>query len=91
MDNYLYFLLVKHNILNFFLIKLFFKYRLVFITTITVHKFFSDYYHENKYLAKVGRLSLEETIYLQRVFLEMLDYDINITDQEYQNYESSII
>jgi hypothetical protein len=37
-------------------------------------------------LGQTGGMSLEETNELEKLFLEMLDFDINITEYEYQSY-----
>ena len=56
----------------------------------TVHKFFTDRFYSNEYLANVGGISLNEANNLQVVFLQMIDYEINITQGEYKDYEDSL-
>jgi hypothetical protein len=48
-----------------------------------VHKFFTDPYFLNSYISFIGGIQLQEINFLEEEFLEIIDFDINVTTQEY--------
>lgn len=53
-------------------------------------KMFNDTYYTNKYIAEVGGVSLANINDLERYFVEMVDYNLNVTTEEFAFYEQGI-
>ena len=49
------------------------------MSLLITHKFYSDFFYSNKYIAQIsGILSLEELNKLEELFLEVIDFEINV-------------
>ena len=57
----------------------------------TVHKYYNDHFYLNSYFAHVGGLELSELNHLERMFLEILDFNLSIDIEEYENYKTGLI
>jgi hypothetical protein len=57
---------------------------------LTVHKYYNDHFYLNSYLAHIGGLELSELNHLERMFLEILDFNLSIDMQEYDNYKTGL-
>ena len=51
---------------------------------------FNDTYYTNKYIAQVGGVSLQNINELETFFIEMIDWNLNITEDQYVQYERLI-
>ena len=56
----------------------------------TVHKYYNDHFYLNSYLAHIGGLELGELNHLERMFLEILDFNLSIDIEEYENYKTGL-
>ena len=56
----------------------------------TVHKFYNDHFYLNSYLAHIGGLELKELNHLERMFLEILDFNLSIDNEEYENFKTGL-
>ena len=48
------------------------------------HKFYSDDFYSNNYISFVGGIQLQEINFLEREFLQIIDYNVTVTEEEYQ-------
>lgn len=53
-------------------------------------KLFNDTYYTNKYIAEVGGVTLANINDLERYFVEMVDYHLNVTTEEFEFYEQGL-
>ena len=51
---------------------------------------FNDTYYTNKYIAEVGGVTLANINDLERYFVEMVDYHLNVTTEEFEFYEQGL-
>mmetsp|Transcript_33186 Transcript_33186/g.41049 ORF Transcript_33186/g.41049 Transcript_33186/m.41049 type:complete len:97 (-) Transcript_33186:796-1086(-) len=51
---------------------------------------FNDTYYTNRYIAEVGGVTLANINDLERYFMQVIDWNINISTEEFQFYERSI-
>jgi len=51
------------------------------------HKFFSDDFYSNNYISFVGGINLQEINFLEREFLSIIDYNVNITEEEFKAFD----
>ncbi len=51
---------------------------------------FNDTYYTNKYIAEVGGVTLANINDLERYFVEMVDYNLNVTTEEFNFYEQGL-
>lgn len=65
-------------------------HRLILVTILTVHKYYNDHFYLNSYLAHIGGLELSELNHLERMFLEILDFNLSIDIEEYENYKTGL-
>lgn len=54
------------------------------------HKFLDDAFLLNSAFANIAGLELEELNYLEEVFLEILDFDIFVSPEEFKEYRESL-
>lgn len=60
--------------------------RLCVVAICVSNKMFDDFYIANWCYAELLGISKEQFNYLERVFVQMLMYDLNVTTEEYKNY-----
>jgi hypothetical protein len=60
------------------------------VTILIVHKYFTDQFYLNSYFAQIGGIEAAELNYLEREFLEIIDFRLSIDVNEYENYSSSL-
>ena len=61
-------------------------YRLVLTATLIVQKFYNDYFFNNNTLAQTGGVELGQMVRMEKDFLEMLDFDVSIGQDEYSEF-----
>eukprot|EP00899_Mesostigma_viride_P002226 jgi/Mesvir1/12003/Mv00307-RA.1 len=61
-------------------------HRLLITAIMIAAKFLDDIYFNNSYYAKVGGISCAELNLLERNFLRCVDFDLNVTEQEFTWY-----
>jgi len=62
------------------------------ITSVTLAaKFNDDQYYSNAYYAKVGGLHLAELNVLEKTFLQMLDWKVQVTPEEFAQYQKIML
>lgn len=55
------------------------------------HKFYTDPFFLNSDIADRGGVNLQEMNFLEEEFLDTIDFNICVDDEEYENYKHSII
>ncbi len=65
-------------------------FRLILTTVLIASKMFNDTYYTNKYIAQVGGVSLQNINELETFFIEMVDWNLNITEEQFAQYEHLI-
>jgi len=53
-------------------------------------KFFDDVYYSNAYYAKVGGVKTKEVNTLEQHFLRLIDWQLAVTPQEYEQYRNQV-
>lgn len=51
---------------------------------------FNDTYYTNQYIAQVGGVTLKNINELERFFMHLIDWNINITTEEFDLYEKGL-
>lgn len=69
---------------------MFYLYRLVTVSVLTVHKFYNDFYFSNEVVANLAGLKLSELNKLEMDFLQVLDFGIIISSEQIATIESCI-
>jgi len=65
-------------------------HRIVLSTVLLVTKFYNDQYYSNSYIAFLAGVSHEEINLLEKYFIEIIDWNLNITEQEFAHYALSL-
>ena len=52
---------------------------------------YNDTYFTNTYVAQVGGVSLDNINQLERYFITMVDWDLNISTEEFDFYEQNMV
>ena len=55
-----------------------------------VSKMFNDVYYTNRYIGEVGGVTLANINDLERYFMQVIDWNLSISTEEFQFYERSI-
>ncbi|CAD8052205.1 unnamed protein product [Paramecium primaurelia] len=66
-------------------------HRFLLLAIVTAIKFQDDDYYKNEYYAKIGGINLKEINKLEQEFLEYMNYDLFIDEQQYQIYENRLL
>lgn len=66
------------------------SYRLVLTSCLIVHKFFSDFFYTNQMIATIGGVDIKNINFLESMFLQYIDFNLSITDQEYDDYKMGL-
>lgn len=66
------------------------SHRLIIIGMTLAAKFHEDTFYSNKFYAKVGGVSLKELNLLERCFLQLIDWKLQVHPEEYELYESLV-
>jgi len=66
-------------------------HRIVLAATTIAAKFLDDVYYSNSYYGKVGGVRTKELNLLEARLLEMLQWKINVTSQEYSQYWGAVL
>lgn len=65
-------------------------HRLVLASVLLTSKVNNDLYYSNSYLAEVGGVSLSNINDLELYFMQVCDYRLNITTEEFDFFENQI-
>ena len=57
-------------------------YRVVLCIVLLTSKFYNDIYYQNKYIAEEGGVPLEELNLLEYHFLETIDWELNVNQDQ---------
>jgi|APSaa5957512535_1039671.scaffolds.fasta_scaffold169737_1 hypothetical protein len=55
-------------------------HRQILISILLTQKFFTDYFYGNIYVAQVGGMTLSELNALEKIFLEIIDFKLNVSE-----------
>ena len=61
------------------------------ISLLAATKFFDDRYYENSYYAKVGGLKNSELNALEALFLQLINFQLYVTSEEYEKCKQTLI
>ena len=61
-------------------------YRILFTAILVSIKYNEDVIYDNLYYAKIAGLPVKEINYLERKFLEIINYDLFVSDELFQKY-----
>jgi len=64
------------------------SHRLIMMSIVLAAKFHSDTHFSNRFYAKVGGVSLRELNSLERCFLDLLDWNLTISEEQYSQYRT---
>ncbi len=76
--------------INNFIINSFNVYKIIFSSLVIAIKYNEEEYFGNKYLAKVGGLSLNEMNLLELIYLNLIDFNLYVSDEVFQTYVNNI-
>lgn len=65
-------------------------HRLIVTSVMLAVKFFDDVYYSNAYYAKVGGIKTKEVNGLESQFLRLIDWRVQVTPQEYDQYRNHV-
>jgi len=65
-------------------------HRLLVTSVMLAVKFFDDVYYSNAYYAKVGGVKIKEVNVLEAQFLQLIDWRLHVTPEEYEQYRSHV-
>ena len=54
-------------------------------------KFYDDLYYSNAYYAKVGGVKINELNSLEAAFLEMIEFRLFVSPEEFEQYKNHVI
>jgi len=57
------------------------------VTTLVVQKFYNDKYYGNNTIALLGGIPIPELNMLEEEFLEMIDFNLNVGDEDITQME----
>ena len=66
------------------------KCRIILTSVLLVSKFSNDVYYSNEQVGQVGGVQLPEMNLLETYFLEMVDWNTFVTEEEYERYCSGL-
>lgn len=55
-----------------------------------MHKYYNDVFYRNTDFANLAGLHIAEVNYLEEVFLQILDFDIHVSEEELEHYQNGI-
>lgn len=67
-----------------------FKFRLILVTILIVHKYYTDQFFFNSYVASLGGMLTKEINFLEQEFLEMIDFNLSVSTEEFVSFNESI-
>ncbi len=76
--------------INNFIINSFNVYKIIFFSLVIAIKYNEEESFGNKYLAKVGGLSLNEMNLLELIYLNLIDFNLYVSDEVFQTYVNNI-
>lgn len=65
-------------------------HRLILTTVLITSKMFNDTYYTNQFIAQVGGVSLANINELERFFMSMIDWNLFIKPEEFEQYEKGL-
>ena len=64
--------------------------RLILTTILIASKMFNDTYYTNQFIAQVGGVSLPNINELERFFMQMIDWNLYISTEEFEFYQRGL-
>ena len=65
-------------------------FRLILTAVLVTSKMFNDTYYTNQYVASVGGVTLQNINQLERFFMQMLDWNVFISEELFHFYDQSL-
>ena len=65
-------------------------FRMIITAVLVVQKFYNDCFFGNQTIAMLGGITLKELNALEVVFLDVLNFDINVSEEEYVEYKRGL-
>lgn len=66
-------------------------YRLILTSVLVTSKMFNDSYFTNQYVGESGGVTLQNINQLESFFMVMIDWELFITEKDFEFYDSSLI
>jgi hypothetical protein len=60
------------------------------VTILIVHKYYTDKFYFNRFFAALGGIEVKEINFLEQEYLEMIDFNLSVSTEEYENYDQSL-
>ena len=64
---------------------------MILTTVLVTSKMFNDTYYTNQYIASFGGVTLRNMNELEAFFMQMIDWRLNITEEEFSFYDNSLL
>ena len=65
--------------------------RLILTAVLVASKMYNDTYYTNRYIAQVGGVTLNNINELERHFIEICDWHLYVSPEEFELYERALI
>ena len=65
-------------------------FKVVYICMMVTHKFYDDDTYKNKDYAKFIGVTVEELMKMEMEFLNIIDFDLFISEDEFENYKQKL-
>ena len=65
-------------------------YRLILTSVTIAHKYYDDIYYNNRVIAELGGISVQELNQLEVEFLSKINFNIHVEGEEYDVYRQAV-
>ena len=65
-------------------------HRLILVSILITHKFYTDPFYKNSDISRIGGFHLQEINFLEEEFLDIIDFNLIVYGQEYDQYTVSL-
>jgi hypothetical protein len=65
-------------------------HRLILVSILITHKFYTDPFYKNSDIARIGGVHLQEINFLEEEFLDIIDFNLIVESKEYDQYLASL-
>ena len=63
---------------------------MILVSILITHKFYSDPFYKNSDVSRIGGVLLTEINFLEEEFLDIIDFNLVVDTEEYDNYLASL-
>ena len=65
-------------------------HRIILVTILIVHKYYTDPFYLNSDICKVGGVTLKDLNTLEQEFLDIIDFNLTVDEDEYNEYTKKL-